>query len=482
MSMAMLGCPAHLAAQASLFVRRSINSMPANDPDLLAMRRAVAAMKALPQSDPRNWVRFADIHRNFCPHGNWYFLPWHRAYLVAFERICRQLSGKADFALPYWNWTANREFPRAFTDDGNSNPLNHPRPGINSLRLADDMVGPQVISRILNSPDFEAFGSARPRGQDSADVQWQRRLGSKTELEFNPHDGVHQSIGGNMATVELSARDPVFYLHHANIDRLWATWNRRGNANASEPMWRNFTFNRNFTDPSGASWNVSVGDLGSVPALGYRYDDDNDPFAADPFSAMSMLTAEKLRTYRRLDSLGLFNAPGLHRIELKTGGFVEVAVADNQSMATRDRPIGISVSLGRPIDQIIAPAVLGAATDGKNSSQSRRYVWAFVHDMEPPLDATTRVRLFCNCQELTPRSSMDDPSYVTSVSFFGAQHSHDSRTLVGGGSVCVDLAPALARAERLTGDRVTVQFLPSCSNNEPNVSNTRPKRLAVVVL
>jgi tyrosinase len=482
MSMAMLWDAADLAAQTSAGVRRSIFSMSADDPDLVAMRRAVAAMKALPQSDPRNWIRFADIHRNFCPHGNWYFLPWHRAYLVAFERICRQLSGKVDFALPYWNWTANRQFPPAFTNDGNSNPLNHPRPGANALRLADDMVGAQVISRILNSPDFEAFGGTRPRGQNSADAQWQRRLGSKTELEFNPHDGVHQSIGGNMATVELSAHDPVFYLHHANIDRLWSTWNRRGNSNSPEPMWRNFTFDGNFTNPSGARWDVRVGDLESLPTLGYRYDDDNDPFAAEPPSAMSLLVAEKLRTYRKLDSLGLFRSAGVHRIELKTGGFVEIGVAENRNTASRDQPIGISVSLGRPLSQIVNPAELALAGDGKNAGNRRHFIWAFVHDIEPPLDKSTRIKLFCNCQKLTSSTPIEDPSYVTSVSFFGGGHSHDLRPGADGGSVCVDLTSALARADRLTGDRLTVQFAPDCANREPNVSNTRPKRLEVVIL
>jgi len=90
------------------------------------------------------------------------------------------------------------------------------------------MVGQPVISRVLNSPDFEAFGSTRPRGQNSAVASWQRRLGSKTELEFNPHDGVHQAIGGNMSVVALSSRDLIFFLHHANVDRLWSAWNGRG--------------------------------------------------------------------------------------------------------------------------------------------------------------------------------------------------------------------------------------------------------------
>jgi tyrosinase len=270
--------------------------MTASDPDLAAMQSAVAAMKALPQSDPRNWLRFSDIHRNFCPHGNWYFLPWHRAYILSFERICRELSGKRDFALPYWNWTADRQFPAAFAaGDRSSNPLFHPRPGVARLRLADDTVGQPVISRVLNSPDFEAFGSTRPRGQNSAVASWQRRLGSKTELEFNPHDGVHQAIGGNMSVVALSSRDPIFFLHHANVDRLWSAWNGRGNVNSPEPMWRDFAFNRNFISPGGSAWNVAVGDLGSPAALGYRYDDEDGPFAADLVRPTGDLMTEKLQ-------------------------------------------------------------------------------------------------------------------------------------------------------------------------------------------
>jgi tyrosinase len=302
-SLATLAAPSLIGAQGAVVTRRSVRGMAANDPDLVAMRRAVAAMKALPQSDARNWIRFADIHRNFCPHGNWYFLPWHRAYIASFERVCRQLSGRRNFALPYWDWTADRQFPAVFAaGDRRTNPLFHPRPGVaNGLRLADDMVGQGVISRVLNSPDFEAFGSTRPRGQDSADARWQRRLGSKTELEFNPHDGVHGAIGGNMGVVDLSSRDPIFYLHHANIDRIWNGWNRRGHANSNDPMWRDFAFNGNFYNGDGSRWNVAVGNLGATGALGYRYDDDEGPFAADLVRATGDLMTDKLSAYRRLD-------------------------------------------------------------------------------------------------------------------------------------------------------------------------------------
>ena len=46
-------------------------------------------MLGLPATDPRNWYRYALIHALDCPHGNWWFLPWHRGYLGWFERICR---------------------------------------------------------------------------------------------------------------------------------------------------------------------------------------------------------------------------------------------------------------------------------------------------------------------------------------------------------------------------------------------------------
>src|SRR5262245_37196134 len=106
--------------------RPNVNSLAANDPNLEAYRTAITAMKALPASDQRNWTKQAEIHQNNCPHRNWFFLPWHRAYLVAFERIIRQMSGKSDFALPFWDWTANPQLPAAFAapmHNGQPNPL-----------------------------------------------------------------------------------------------------------------------------------------------------------------------------------------------------------------------------------------------------------------------------------------------------------------------------------------------------------------------
>lgn len=395
--------------------------------------------------------------------------------------------------MPYWDWSADRQFPAAFAAGNRaSNPLFEPRAGVaRGLRLADDMVGPQVMSRIMNSPDFEAFGSTRPAGQNNTARQWQQRLGSKTELEFNPHDGVHQSIGGNMGVVNLSARDPIFFLHHCNVDRLWTAWNNRGNANSPEPMWREFAFNRQFIQPNGAPWNVSVGDLGSPAALGYRYDDDNGPFAADVTLPMSDSLTERLRAYRQLGAETMCGREGHAEIPLRSGGSIRVATAENREVAYRERPIGVSVPLGRPLGDIVGgPQAMAYRPGRPDSARDRRYVWAVIRGIAPPQDATTRVRVFSNCQELTPSTRLDNPAYSTSFSFFAGHHgggaadAHASHG-EGGGSVCVDLTPSLARMDSSRGlrsDRLTVQLLPHCANGVAESSAVRTRCVEVVIL
>src|SRR5215831_4191071 len=163
-------------------LRRSLHGLALNDPILQAWRDGVRLLKARPASDPVSWANFAAIHGsnagfNLCPHGNWYFLPWHRAYLLMYERTVRQLTGFADFALPYWDWTAQRQLPKAFTDrtfNGKPNPLFEPSRTMSpTASLPDEVVGPNVIAQIMNETDFETFGTSRPNQggsvQDSLD-------------------------------------------------------------------------------------------------------------------------------------------------------------------------------------------------------------------------------------------------------------------------------------------------------------------------
>ena len=65
---------------------RSEASTAAGAANLVIYRAAVRYMRSLPSTDRRSWAYQVSIHNNWCPHRNWYLLPWHREYLLALER------------------------------------------------------------------------------------------------------------------------------------------------------------------------------------------------------------------------------------------------------------------------------------------------------------------------------------------------------------------------------------------------------------
>ena len=68
-----------------------------------------------------------------------------------------------------------------------------------------------------------------------------------------------------------SPRDPIFWLHHCNIDRLWQEWNEAGGVNTNDVLWLNFDFDGNFVKPDKSPYNVKVAALRNITALHYRY-------------------------------------------------------------------------------------------------------------------------------------------------------------------------------------------------------------------
>ncbi|HMF07107.1 MAG TPA: tyrosinase family protein, partial [Methylocella sp.] len=271
-------------------------AMPANV--LTSYKNAIAAMLALPPTDPRNWYRNAFVHLLDCPHGNWWFLPWHRAYLVWFERICRQLSGDQNFALPYWDWTKNPQVPAAmfdgvldpddshyiasfdqfqnvfqapidqlyasfspaqqnalgqrglsasadfwntvqnpqgpmFFDQPNARGLTAANRGLDAATQSTVAIG--VVRSALDDFPFagDTTGGGAP-GFASGKVGQHSARGGKGILESQPHDNVHGAMGGASGQAFmvsfLSPVDPIFFLHHANLDRLWDVWTRRQTA------------------------------------------------------------------------------------------------------------------------------------------------------------------------------------------------------------------------------------------------------------
>jgi hypothetical protein len=203
--------------------RYDVTTFTPGSQQLASLQRGVAAMKARPSSDPTSWAAQANVHAVFCDnppagitrvHYSWRFLPWHRAYLYYFEKIVRAASGDPTLSLPYWNWSTNLQIPSQYW--GTSNPLFDPR----RTKGPNDRLDPRntAIANLLRITSFPPFGGEEPEGNAGA-------------LEVGPHNYVHGWIGGDMGRFSTAALDPVFWAHHANVDRVWYLWNREGNAN-----------------------------------------------------------------------------------------------------------------------------------------------------------------------------------------------------------------------------------------------------------
>jgi tyrosinase len=241
------------AAGTPVNVRQDLATLSASSPAITTLQQGIAAMKALPSSDLWNWNGVANIHQNFCAHNNWYFLPWHRPYVGYFEYIIQNLTNTPSFALPYWNWTNDRQIPVLFTTD----PLNDTSRQVSpSTAMPSGYNDGTTMSSVMANSDFNAFASMQ--GSDQWDSQ------GAGALEGTPHNFLHWWIEGDMNTY-LSPLDPLFWMHHCNIDRLWAVWNAQY-ANTADPAWLNYQLQYN----DFPNWMVSS--TLSTEAMGYTYD------------------------------------------------------------------------------------------------------------------------------------------------------------------------------------------------------------------
>jgi hypothetical protein len=249
-------------------------------------------------NDPKGWLANANMHRDFCSidggdpaqiHFCWWFIAWHRAYISVTERKIREISGDDSFSYPYWNWSSDRHIPPAYAKPGSplAKAIRFPRR--NPSGLTDDEVGLQHddpdIEKLgvaaLASTFFEAktgddiplsFGGiARPNAAEAYD---------NNAIEGTPHGPVHNYCGGqsgratgDMSDFATAARDPIFFAHHGNLDRLWETWRQDPARKATEPTTDAFlkhSFVFKWLD--GAPVEVPMSDLLDTAKLGYTYD------------------------------------------------------------------------------------------------------------------------------------------------------------------------------------------------------------------
>jgi hypothetical protein len=225
------------------------SSLAGQEADLAAYAAVVAALKRLPDNDPRGWAGQARIHLQHGRHASWLFFPWHRAYLRFFEQIGRVVTGRPSFTVPRWDWTLHPQIPAPFLDP--TTPLYaEGRAAVPGTSAAAEFVGPATIEALLNEPNFLVFGGAAV-GRDEA-AQDGPGYGL---VEQGPHNYVHGFVGGLMGAF-TSPLDPLFWPHHAHIDQLWTQWSVR-HPHPADAAWRDTVFTE-FVDGEGRPTRVSV--------------------------------------------------------------------------------------------------------------------------------------------------------------------------------------------------------------------------------
>jgi tyrosinase len=199
----------------------------ANTLTLAERNRFIAAFAQLNNRGAGRFVDFRNMHTAAASpqaHGAPGFLPWHRAYLLDLERELQAIDPSV--ALPYWRFDqpAPNLFNLGFFGVSNSN-------GTVQFSSANPLQfwvtdGVQGINR---RPFFNTTtGRASGRTEAQTFALGTQYSGFRT-MEFNPHASAHTSFGGSISSIPTAARDPLFFLLHANVDRLWAKWQRQNN-------------------------------------------------------------------------------------------------------------------------------------------------------------------------------------------------------------------------------------------------------------
>lgn len=287
--------------------RKNVNTLtPAEKENYI---KAVKALKASGKYDQYvKWHTDAGMHstppevppgvRNAAHRGPAFF-PWHREFILRFERdLQAEVPG---VSLPYWDWAEDAALPNpesapVWGDDlmgGNGDPGNGNL--VKTGPFAYNPADPNTWT-IVDEGGNPAGGLQREFGVNIATLPAQADVsGALAEVPYdsppwdtssNPsfrnrlegwiagpqlHNRVHVWVGGSMLPM-TSPNDPVFFLHHCNVDRLWAEWQAQHPGEGYLPA-AGGPEGHNLNDPM-YPWDTTPADVLNHRELGYLYDTD----------------------------------------------------------------------------------------------------------------------------------------------------------------------------------------------------------------
>ncbi|XP_062611355.1 putative tyrosinase-like protein tyr-3 [Saccostrea cucullata] len=185
-----------------------------------AVRRLKESRNGESQYDMIASIHTGDIEQT--AHFGCHFAGFHREYLKMYEEALREIDPSV--TLPYWDSTIEQYmdssaesllFTAEFMGNGNGEVTSGPAanwqtetgPLRRNIGVEGELYLFEEIQNITNQTRF-------------TDICGLTRDVESNGLEFH-HGDIHLWVGGNMAELNTAADDPLFWMHHANVDRIW---------------------------------------------------------------------------------------------------------------------------------------------------------------------------------------------------------------------------------------------------------------------
>ncbi|KAJ3310714.1 hypothetical protein HDV04_004670 [Boothiomyces sp. JEL0838] len=234
-----------------------------------AYLKAVQQLKARPAggNDPSTWNfdQFAQTHWDYQSnnHGTPMFFPWHRMFVLQYEKALRSID--PSITQPYWDWTLDSQHPQSSdifhsqNFGGNGQSGNCVQDGV-SAGWSSVIFKPSCLKRCSSFSTFyspEALTGLINQALDYKSLH--------NAIENGPHASVHNQVGGTCGDFGsmASAADPIFFLHHAMVDKIWSKWQSACTTNINS-----FEANPNSPMPP---FNGVVNDVFDTNGLCYSY-------------------------------------------------------------------------------------------------------------------------------------------------------------------------------------------------------------------
>jgi tyrosinase len=354
-----------------------------------------------------------------------YFLPWHRMYVCFFEMIIRKVLNDNAFTLPYWNYSVPAGYPLPAQFRMPADPLFGPlfRPN----RRAQVNAGQPIFTGMGVASDLSPAGALAhsnylPSGANP---------GFNQALDQGLHGNVHVFVGNGqgMGSIPWAANDPIFWMHHCNIDRLWVVWNSAGHANPGTAAWLNKTFV--FATQNGQPVTAVVKDYTNTVKCNYRYDElINVPRVAAAQSSLAAATPLTVAESASAGAVPLGSEPV--RVSLRSAAAAGPSAAATSRLASRL-----------------------AALPGN------RRIYLVIKDLSASVQPEAIYRVYFDLPEGRPEDPLNS-HYVGSFTFFDTVPHGEDHATHGSKPYSFDITEIVAnlQAQNLLKEENTVTIVP----------------------